>query len=87
MVIEPLSLDDINRKAPYKVWKSATDGSFRFMSDSEIIFVVDFMEDDLIISSNTFQLIIGNVENKKSPRDMKVRITILAIVEEFFIKP
>ena len=86
MVIEPLSLDDINRKAPYKVWKSATDGSFRFMSDSEIIFVVDFMEDDLIISSNTFQLIIGNVENKKSPRDVKVRITILAIVEEFFIK-
>ena len=79
-----LSLDEINRKSPYKVWRSETDGSFRFVSDSNIVFVVDFMEDDLIISSNTFQLIIGNAENKKSPRDIKVRITILAIVEEFF---
>lgn len=86
MVINSLSLTDINRKAPYKVWMSNKDSSFRFMSDAEIVFVVDFMFDDLIVSGNTFQLIIGNIGNKKSPRDYKVRDTILAIVEEFFEK-
>ena len=86
MVINSLSLEDINQKTPYKVWMSDKDRSFRFMSDAEIVFVVDFMADDLISSGNTFQLIIGNIGNKKSPRDYKVRDTILAIVEEFFEK-
>ena len=86
MVINSLSLEDINQKTPYKVWMSDKDRSFRFMSDAEIVFVVDFMSDDLIVSGNTFQLIIGNIGNKKSPRDYKVRDTILAIVEEFFEK-
>ena len=52
---------------------SDKDGSFRFISDADIVFVVDFMADDLIVSGNTFQLIIGNIGNKKSPRDYKVR--------------
>ena len=86
MVINSLSLEDINQKTPYRVWMSDKDRSFRFMSDAEIVFVVDFMADDLISSGNTFQLIIGNIGNKKSPRDYKVRDTILAIVEEFFEK-
>lgn len=84
MVINPLSLDVINSKAPYHVWMSDIDGSFKFLSDANIVFVVDFMVDDLITSGNTYQLIIGNVGNKKSPRDYKVRDTILTIVENFF---
>lgn len=55
---------------------SDKDGSFRFMSDSDIVFVVDFMADDLIVSGNTFQLIIGNIGNKKSPRVMKFKVFI-----------
>ncbi len=86
MVITPLSLDDINSKAPYTVWRSDADGSFRFVSGYNIVFVVDFMKDDLILSNNTYQLIIGNTGNRKSPRDNKVRETILVIVEEFFSK-
>ena len=38
MVINSLSLIDINKKAPYKVWMSDKDSSFRFMSDAEIVF-------------------------------------------------
>lgn len=86
MVMTPLSVDNINSHSPYRVWISEIDGSFRFVSDVNIEFAVDFMEDDLLKSALSFQLIIGNVENKKSPRDPKVRDTILFIVEEFFLK-
>ena len=82
MVIEPLSLDDINRKAPYKVWKSATDGSFRFMSDSEIIFVVDFMEDDLIISSNTRGRLFAYWFESSSQRRLFTTMTSTLVDEE-----
>ena len=47
-------MEDINQKTPYRVWMSDKDRSFRFMSDAEIVFVVDFMADDLISSGNTF---------------------------------
>ena len=54
MVINSLSLEDINQKTPYRVWMSDKDRSFRFMSDAEIVFVVDFMADDLIFQILTF---------------------------------
>ena len=47
-------MEDINQKTPYKVWMSDKDRSFRFMSDAEIVFVVDFMADDLIFQILTF---------------------------------
>ena len=42
------------------------------------------MEDDILLSQNSYQLIIANINNHKSPRDHKVRDTIIAIVDEFF---
>ncbi|MBT9894057.1 hypothetical protein GPK79_02770 [Phocaeicola massiliensis] len=41
------------------------------------------MEDDILLSQNSYQLIIANINNHKSPRDHKVRDTIIAIVDEF----
>ena len=41
-------------------------------------------EDDILLSQNSYQLIIANINNHKSPRDRKVRDTIIAIVDEFF---
>lgn len=55
------------------------------MSDFNIEFVIDFMEDDLLKSALSYQLLIGNIGNKKSPRDLKVRDTILIIIEDFFM--
>lgn len=40
--------------------------------------------DDILLSQNSYQLIIANINNHKSPRDHKVRDTIIAIVDEFF---
>ena len=42
--------------------------------------------DDMIIQEGAYQLIIANLNNRKSPRDTKVKDTIMSIVEEFFDK-
>ena len=44
------------------------------------------MYDDMIIQEGAYQLIIANLNNRKSPRDTKVKDTIMSIVEEFFDK-
>lgn len=49
-----------------------------------IHYSVGFMEDDILLSKDSYQLIIANINNHKSPRDYKVRDTILSIVDEFF---
>ena len=38
----------------------------------------------MITTGESYQLIIGNANNRKSPRDAKLQKTVLAIVEEFF---
>lgn len=81
-----LSVEAINAVSPYCVYKTEDTGLYRFTSDSDIEFIVGFEPDDLILSDETYQFVITNVDNRKSPRDDKIRKTILAIVEEFFSK-
>lgn len=40
----------------------------------------------MVQSTTSYQFIITNLNNKKSPRDNKVKETILLIIEEFFKK-
>ena len=79
-----LSIDRINTKAPYQVEMDEVTGSYDFVTDSGVHITMYFDEDYMIISGLSYQLIIGNANNKKSPRDHKVQQTILEIVEEFF---
>lgn len=44
------------------------------------------MEDDLLMQEDAYQLIIANVNHRSSPRDAKVRDTVIGIVDEFFRK-
>lgn len=59
--------------------------NFPVFTDSGIHYSVGFMEDDILLSKDSYQLIIANINNHKSPRDYKVRDTILSIVDEFSI--
>ena len=56
----------------------------QFFTDGGVHYSVGFMEDDVLLSKNSYQLIIANINNHKSPRDRKVRDTIVSIVDEFF---
>lgn len=79
-----LSLERINQLAAYEVEQCGKDGFFQFFTDSGIHYSVGFMEDDILLSKDSYQLIIANINNHKSPRGYKVRDTILSIVDEFF---
>ena len=85
-MINVLSVDKINSITPYHVQLFEKDGSYRFVTDNDVKLAVSFMYDDMIIQEGAYQLIIANLNNRKSPRDTKVKDTIMLIVEEFFDK-
>lgn len=84
--MEKLSLDAINAKSEYYVKKEDDEGTYSFMTDNMAEFFISFEKDDILRSGIVYQFGISNPQGKKSPRDHKVRITILAIIEEFFNK-
>lgn len=86
MVIEKLSLATINATSPYLV-KIADDGkALCFVTDYDAEMFITFEKDDLLHNGTVYQFGISNPKKVRSPRDPKVRATILAIIEEFFAK-
>lgn len=82
-----LNLDRINSHSPYVVTASEGSMSFQFVTDFGVTYNVSFLEDELMLSDESYQFIIANTNNKKSPRDSKMRQTIMAIVYEFLNVP
>lgn len=78
-----LPQEQINQVAPYKI-KVLEDGSAFFATGNGLHYIVSFDPDDVSLSHLCYQLIILNVDNLPSPRDLKLRDTIVAIVEGFF---
>lgn len=86
MVVNGLSLDAINSKSEYVVRKEESKGTFSFVTDNHAEIFISFEKDDILQSGIVYQFGISNPKGTKSPRDHKVRETILAIIEEFFNK-
>lgn len=84
--MEKLSLDTINAKSEYLVKKEEDELTFSFMTDNMAEIFISFEKDDILQSGIVYQFGISNPQGTKSPRDQKVRNTILAIIEEFFNK-
>ena len=82
--MKKLDLVKINSYAPYAVKEDTQEGAYTFIADSGAEFSIGFMPDDLIRSDESYEFIIGNLNGVKSPRDKKVKATVIAIVEEFF---
>ena len=79
-----LDIQRINAMAPYLVTFHETDESYIFVTESGVEYSIGFMPDDLLQSDESYEFVIANLNGKKSPRDKKVKDTIVAIVEEFF---
>lgn len=79
-----LPIDDINSSAPYRVEYAANKAFVVFKTDHDVHYLVGFEYDDSSFDFATYQLVIINSNNKKSPRDPKVKDTIISIVEAFF---
>lgn len=82
-----LNIERINAKAPYKVTPIPGSDFVSFLTDYGVQYAVGFDKDDTTMPfTETYQFSIINGNNKKSPRDPKVRETIIAIVENFFME-
>ena len=81
-----MSLAAINANSPYEVKVALADDTLCFITDYDAEIFVTFERDDILHNGLVYQFGISNPKGVKSPRDPKVRETILAIVEEFFAK-
>ncbi len=80
-----LRLDNINLHAPYKVMQDPVrHNNFYFDRDSGVRFDIDFTINEAIIPSGAYEFGITNRHHERSPHDSKLRVTIFAIIEEFF---
>ncbi len=80
-----LSLHAVNASSSYEV-SAVDDGCYQFFTDYGVHCTVEFVLDDSLLSHETYHLIIVNVNHQKSPSDVKVRDTIIAIIDEFFVE-
>lgn len=80
-----LSLPAINASSSYEV-SAVNDGCYQFFTDYGVHCTVEFVLDDSLLSHETYHLVIVNVNHQKSPSDVKVRDTIIAIIDEFFVE-
>ena len=80
-----LRLDIINLHAPYRV-KQREDKlqNFYFKTDYGVEYDISMEEDFSIVPSGAYALDITNREHKRSPLDPKFKLTLIAIIEEFF---
>lgn len=82
-----LDIDKINVKSPYKVNPIPDTFFVSFLTDYGVQYAIGFEKDDTSLPvTEAYQFSIINGNNKKSPRDKKVRDTIIAVIEDFFIE-
>lgn len=79
-----LRLENINLHSPYRVWQTQEDSHYYFQTDTGIQYDIVFAPDTSIINSGAYTIDIVNRQHVASPVDMKLRQTIIAIIEEFF---
>ncbi|MBO4801029.1 MAG: hypothetical protein J5545_04100 [Bacteroidaceae bacterium] len=73
----------INLSAPYMVWKE-DERRYCFETDQGGLFQITFDLEQSIWLDGAYELGIQNIKHVASPRDLKLKKTIIAVVEEFF---
>ena len=82
--MKQLSLDTINSSSPYEVYWHEMSHTYRFKTDYDVVLAIGFDEDDMIETAESYVFSFINVNNVPSPRDMKMRDTVMLIMEDFF---
>ena len=80
----PLSLQKINEVSPYKVSMVISPNTYRFVTDYDVEIAISFDLDELLETGEAYMFNITNVNKQRSPRDTKVRDTVIAIIDNFF---
>lgn len=82
--MQSLALNMINDEAPYKVFWHEKSRTYRFKTDYDVVLAIAFDEDDMIECADSYVFSVINVNNMPSPRDMKMRETVMLVIENFF---
>lgn len=83
-----LNLDDINAVIPYKLTASTADSNtFWFTTDYGVTYAISFTLNNLLFGIDAYEFAIVNTNNRKSPRDSKLRQTVQTFIYEFFKEP
>ncbi len=82
--MRPLTLDVVNATAPYEVYWHEPTRTYRFKSDYDVVLAIGFDDDDILETAESYVFSIINVNNIPSPRDMKMRDTVMVVIENFF---
>ena len=80
--MKQLSLKTINASSPYDVMM-VNPNTYRFVTDYNVEIAISFDLDDLLEHGEAYMFNITNVNKQRSPRDMKVRDTVIAIIDIF----
>ena len=70
--------------APYILTECKDEGFYEFVTDHGVRYRLGFLPDYIIQSAESYELIIANTNAKSSPRDAKVRDTVLIVIDAFF---
>ena len=79
-----LNLDRVNAVSPYQLIPSEYPLFYNFITDYGIDYNVGFTPSDLMPDYESYEFIITNPNHRKSPRDYKLRDSILTLLYEFF---
>ena len=80
-----IDLKRVNASAPYTLKEAPyADLSFSLTTDYGVNYTLGFMPSDLMPDIDAYEFAISNTNHRKSPRDPKLRQTILALIYEFF---
>lgn len=82
--MKSLPLDTINAVAPYEVYWHEQSRTYRFRSDYGVVLAIGFDDDDMIENAKSYMFSIINVNRVPSPRDLKMRDTVMLVIESFF---
>ena len=82
--MKPLSLQKVNEISPYHVMMVVEPNTYRFATDYGVEIAISFDLDELLETGEAYMFNITNVNKQRSPRDVKVRDTVIAIIDNFF---
>ena len=82
--MKPLDIDRLNLHSPYHVVYK--ESKYVFKTDYDIVYAIQFEFDGVYIGNPAYWFVLTNQDFKSSPNDVKLKDTVISIIEEFFRK-
>ena len=80
-----IDLERVNVVAPYHFTPTSySELTFSVLTDYGVRYTMSFYENDLLPDIHAYEFVISNVNQRKSPRDVKLRQSIIALIQAFF---